>query len=348
MWLISWRDLEFRLRRFVIALSVTAVVFGIALVFDGVKREMQHEVPRIVEGFDADSWAVAPGASGPFTTTKVMSASVARTLRAAPGVRRADPVVLSRTVVDVDPPKDANLIGYRLGGLGAPAINEGRAVRGRGEVVVGAGLKVELGDTIDVGGARLKVVGKTEASRYYFGNPTVFISLAEAQDLVFSGQRLAMAIAVSGEPEADAADVEILTNDEVAADLDRPLKSGVQTIDIVSVLLWLIAAGIIGLIVYLSALERLSDFAVFKATGAPTRIVVGGLVIQAVLVSFVSAVIAIGVARLVSLTLPFPAEFTVTGIVQLMVVAVVVGVLASIAGLRRALRTDPALAFGGA
>jgi putative ABC transport system permease protein len=214
--------------------------------------------------------------------------------------------------------------------------------------VVGAGLKVEVGGHIDIGGASLEVVGRTDASRYYFGNPTVFISLQDAQQLVFNGQPLAMAIAVSGTPDAEPSGVHLLTNDEVAADLDRPLKSGVQTINIVSVLLWLIAAGIIGLIVYLSALERLRDFAVFKATGAPTRIVVGGLVVQAMLVSFVSAVLAIGVARLVSLSLPFPAEFTVTGIVQLLAVALVVGVLASFAGLRRALGTDPALAFGGA
>ena len=348
MWLISWRDLQFRLRRFVIALSVTAVVFGIALVFDGVKREMQHEIPRIVQGFGADEWAVAPGASGPFTTTKVLPASVGRMLQRTPGVRLADPVVLSRTVVGGDPPKDTNLIGYRVGGLGAPPISEGRTVRGPGEVVAGAGLKVEIGDHIKIGGTRLEVVGRTAASRYYFGNPTVFIALEDALHLVFNGQPLAMAIAVAGEPDESPRGVDVMTNDEVAADLDRPLKSGVQTINIVSVLLWLIAAGIIGLIVYLSALERLRDFAVFKATGAPTRIVVGGLVVQAMLVSFVSAVIAIGVARLVSLSLPFPAEFTVTGIVQLLGVALVVGVLASFAGLRRALRTDPALAFGGA
>ena len=73
-------------------------------------------------------------------------------------------------------------------------------------------------------------------------------------------------------------------------------------------MLWLIAAGIIGLIVYLSAIERTRDFAVFKATGAPTRVIVGGLMLQAVIVALVAAVLAIGVSKLVGLGLPFPSE----------------------------------------
>jgi putative ABC transport system permease protein len=100
--------------------------------------------------------------------------------------------------------------------------------------------------------------------------------------------------------------------------------------------------------VYLSAIERMRDFAVFKATGAPTRVIVGGLMLQAVIVSLVAAVLAIGVSKLVGLGLPFPSELGVAGIAQLVAISLVVGVLASLAGVRRALTTDPAVAFGGA
>ena len=102
-----------------------------------------------------------------------------------------------------------------------------------------------------------------------------------------------------------------LTNAQVVSDLNRPLAGGVQSIVVMAVLMWLIAAGIIGLIVYLSAIERMRDFAVFKATGAPTRIIVGGLMLQAVIVSLVAAVLAIGVSKLVGLGLPFPSELGV-------------------------------------
>ncbi len=41
-------------------------------------------------------------------------------------------------------------------------------------------------------------------------------------------------------------------------------------------------------------------------------------------------------------------EVSTTGYLSLPVVAVMVGVLASLAGVRRAIRVDPALAFAGA
>ena len=114
-----------------------------------------------------------------------------------------------------------------------------------------------------------------------------------------------------------------------------------------AVLMWLIAAGIIGLIVYLSAIERARDFAVFKATGAPTRIIVGGLMLQAVMVALAAAVLSMGFSRLVAKGMPIEAGLSGASVVQLVVISLVVGVLASLAGVRSALRTDPAVAFGG-
>jgi putative ABC transport system permease protein len=172
------------------------------------------------------------------------------------------------------------------------------------------------------------------------------VSLQDAQEIVFKGQPFAMGIAVDGRarpPDGTTA----LTNAQVVDDLNRPLDGGIQSIVVMAVLMWFIAAGIIGLIVYLSAIERMRDFAVFKATGAPSRVVVGGLVLQSVMVALAAAILGVGVSRLVGLGLPFPAELGAAGILQLIVISVVVGVLASLAGVRRALGTDPAVAFGG-
>ncbi len=156
-----------------------------------------------------------------------------------------------------------------------------------------------------MGGKEFRVVGKTANGRYYFGVPTVFVSLHDAQDIVFKGQPFAMGIAVKGTARPPAGTTAV-TNAQVVSDLNRPLAGGVQSIVVMAVLMWLIAAGIIGLIVYLSAIERMRDFAVFKATGAPTRVIVGGLMLQAVIVSLVAAVVGVGVSKLVGLGLAVP------------------------------------------
>ncbi len=347
MWLVTVRDLQFRARRFIIAIAVTSLVFGIALAIDGMRRSVQSEIPAIVANFEADRWVVARGASGPFTTTRVIDAAIAEALSDTSGVDEADAVVLSRTVSGSGDPTDANLVGHVTGGLGAPPISEGRAARAAGEAVVSPGITVDVGDDLQVGGERFRIVGKTDGGRYYFGIPTVFVPLEDAQEIVFKGQNLAMGVAIQGNVDDPPPEMRLLDNGQVESDLRRPLAGGVQSLVVTAVLMWIIAAGIIGLIVYLSALERLRDFAVFKATGAPTRIIVGGLMLQSVIVSIAAAVLAIGVSKVVGLGLPFPSELGVTGLVQMLVIAVVVGLLASLAGVRNALTTDPAAAFGG-
>ncbi len=348
MWLISRCDLVFRRRRFVVAVLVTALVFGMALVFDGVKRSVRNEVPRTVEMFGADRWVVPDGVTGPFTTTAVFPADVAEGIADDPGVRRASPVVLSRSVARVDPDKDANLIGYVPGSIPPPPIEDGREVRGRGETVVDQSLGLSVGDDLDVGSRTFEVVGVGDQLRYNFGAPTVLLTLRDAQALTFDRGELAMAVAVDGTPSSLPDGFTALTNDDVISDLDRITKPGVQTIDLVSILLWIVAIGIIGSVVYLNALERTRDFAVLKATGAPNRAIVGGLAIQSLFLSIIAAVLAVGVAWLVSLVLPFPAELSSASYAQMFAVAIAVGLVTSLIGARRALTTDPALAFGAA
>jgi len=343
MWLVSARDLQFRARRFVIAIIVVAAVFGIALAMDGMKRAVQDEGPSIVASFGADEWLVAVGATGPFTSTKVLPAATADEVR---GADRADPVVLSRSAIADTTPRDVNLIGHVVGGLGAPEISDGRAVKGPGEVVLTSGTGDAIGDRIEIGGNRFTVVGTTSGGRYFFGVPTAFVDLADAQKIVYDGAELATAIAVTGAatpPKGTAR----YTDDGVSDDLRRPLEGGLQSIVITTLMMWLIAAGVIGLIVYLSAIERTRDFAVFKATGAPNRIIVGGLMLQAVIVALLAAVIGVPLSAVIAQGMPTASGLSWSSAVQLVVIAVVVGVLASLAAVRRALTTDPAMAFGG-
>jgi putative ABC transport system permease protein len=347
MWLVSARDLQFRARRFVIAVAVTSLVFGIALAMDGMRRSVQHETPAIVAMFGADEWVVAAGASGPFTTTKPLDADVAAQVAAADGARHADAVVLSRSVLGENSDKDLNLVGHVIGGMGSPRIAEGRDVRSRGEVVLSAGSSGSVGEDAVIGGKKFRIVGRTDGGRYTFGTPTAFISLRDAQQMVFNGLPLATAVAVRGHVTAPPG-TRSVDNGAVEFDLNRPLKSGFNSIAVMAVLMWVIAAGIIGLIIYLSAIERTRDFAIFKATGAPNRVIVGGLMLQAVLVALVAAVLALGVSLVVAKGMPVQTSLSVSAAIQLAVIAVVVGVLASLAAVRRAITTDPAAAFGGA
>jgi len=127
----------------------------------------------------------------------------------------------------------------------------------------------------------------------------------------------------------------------------RPLKVAVGAITVVAFLLWIVAVLIVGSLVYLSALERLRDFAVFKAIGVPTRQILVGLALQAVVVALLAAVVGVILAQLLAPLFPMLVVVPTSAYLALPVIAIAIGLLASIAGLRRAVAVDPALAFGG-
>ena len=349
MWLVGVRDLQYRRRRFLIAIFATAVVFSMTILMSGVSHGLDVEAESIVDSFDASSWVVARGASGPFTASKFLSSTtdVAR-VAALPGVREAAPVVVARATVGSTSLTDVNLIGFVPGGLGAPQIEEGKPATRAGEVVVDSKLGVDVGDRILVSGRPERVVGKTGNLRFNFGVNTVFLTMKDAQSLVFSGQTLASGVITRGFPRSAPPGLRVMTNEQVVSDIGRTLKSGKQTIDIVKYMLWAVAAGIVASMVYLTALERVRDFAVLKATGTSNGVLLGALTFQAVGMSLGAAVVAVVIALLLAPLFPFQLAITGSAYVLLGILAVVVGLLASLAGLRRAVSVDPASAFGGA
>jgi putative ABC transport system permease protein len=347
MWRVALRDLQWRRRRFVIAVLATSLVFAMTLLMAGFAASLHGEGRRIVAALGADAWLVAAGAPGPFTTSTPIPAAEAGQVAAMPGVARADPLVIVHSTVRRPAVRDVNVIGTRPGGLGTPPLAGGRAVARAGEVVADTELGLAVGDRLELSGRRLEVVGLADRVTWFFGTPTLFLALEDAQAVAFGGQPLAMAVLTRGVPGGGAPGLERFSNQQAMTDLERPLVRGLQSIDLISALLWLVAAGIIGSIMYLSVLERLRELAVLKAVGASNRSLLGGFAIQAVLLSAAAAVLAVGIATLLAPVFPFTVEIPATALPRLVGTAMLVGLAASVVGLRRAVSVQPALAFGG-
>src|SRR5262245_62391346 len=148
------------------------------------------------------------------------------------------------------------------------------------------------------------------------------MSLDDLQKSSISGAKLATAIVTQGTPTKLPAGFKALTNDEVVQDLRRPLKKPAQTIDFLRVLLWIVAAGIIGSVLYLQAIERSRDFAVFKATGVNSRSLASGMALQAIILAILAAIVAIIFGYLLSPLMPMevsipPSTFYVLPIVAI-------------------------------
>jgi putative ABC transport system permease protein len=346
-WLIGLRDLQWGRRRFAIGVVATALVFALGLLMSGVSASFDNEIRRTVDSFDADAWLVRDKSFGPFTGPATIPSSSAASVRRIAGVTGADPIAVLRATTETPERANVNLIGVVPGGVGSPTGWRGRLLARGGGAIVDQSLGLAVGDRLDLNGAAFRVGAVTAGMTYFAGIPTVTVSLRDAQRLGLGGRDLATAVVTRGRPALLPPGLAALGNDQVEEDLGRPVRQAQQTIGLIRLMLWVVAAGIIGAVVYLSVLERLRDLAALKAIGVATRHLVAGVVLQAGLLSLLAALLSVVLEEAIAPAVAMSVEVPVLAFVTLPVVAVLVGIAASLIGLRRAVAVDPALAFAG-
>lgn len=338
------RDLQWRKRRFVIAIVGTGLVFAMTLVLTGLANGFRVEATRTVDSLGLDGFLVKTGATGPFLGSSAFPA----TRLQVPGVDIAVPLVYgSASMPQGGTARSVNVFGAPERGPGMPAVQEGRPPSEPHEAAVSSTMDRPIGSTVEIGSRNLQVVGIVDDSTALAGQSNVFLTVAGAQKLLFSGQSLISSIGVRGLPERAPSGFQVVTRAGAIDDLLRALTGARQAMTLMAGLLWVVAALIVGSMIYMSALERTRDFAVFKAVGVPTRSILGGLAMQAVIVAVMAAILGGALSVLLGPLFPMRVDIPRIAFLLLPVVAITIGVLASLAGLRRAVVVDPALAFGG-
>lgn len=334
------RDLQWRRKRFVIAMAGVALVFAMGLIMTGLAASFDREVERTLDGIGAGGWAVAERVSGPFTSFSPVPETAG-----GPG---AWPLLtIGQTLGEGADVTDLIVIGIDPAGVGAPRISDGAPLATAGQAVADEELGRDVGDVVSIGGQELEIVGRVSGQRLLAGLPVVYFVLDDAQEMVVQGQPFVNAFVYAEPPASAPAGLRLMTNEQVGADVLRPLGDAKSSIGLVRVLLWLVAATIIGSVLYLQAMERTRDFAVFKATGTSTAAIGAGLALQAVVLSLAAAVLAAIVASALAPVFPLNVEIPADGYLMLPLVTVSVGLVASLVSLRRTATIEPALAFGG-
>jgi len=346
--LVSLADLRWRIRRFLVGVVVAALLLALSLLLAGISAFFHNEVARTITATHADAWIVPNGDTGPFMSSDTITESTAATIAALPGVEQAEPVAIVRATLRARQVKDVNVIGVRPVQFAAPPVVAGRPPAGPGEITVNRSLGVAIGARVQLDNRTFRVVGLTSRLSYRANTPTCYLVLSDVQALAYGGQRLASAIAVIGVPRSLPPDLSLLSNAQVRSDMLEPIRNPIKLIQNVELLLWIVAAMVIASIIYLSALDRTRDFAVLKATGASTSSLFAGLMAQALILATVAYLVAVVLAAVLASKMPMPSEIPASAYVLLLAVAAGVVVVASLSGLRRSARTDPAAAFAGA
>jgi len=346
---ITFADLVFRWRQFVIAVIGETLVLALALLLSGLASGFSTEVSQTVNGFGADTWVLSNSAGGRITAFAAFSQRQTSVIAAEPGVNRASPVLFVPLQVASGSRKQltVNIAGIIPGELGDPSPASGNALRGPNQAVVDDRLGVSVGSDLVMGGRKLIVVGTIPDRTLLGGTQMIYVPLVTAQAILVHGQPLITAVITRGSPKVLPAGFAKYTPEQVASTTLAQMQGAVSSIENTRWLMWVLAIVIVGALLYVAALERQRDFAVLKALGASSAELFGSLIVEAITVALIATVLAELVANALT---PFlfqqPVDIRFEAYATLPVVAVGVGAVASLTALRRVLSADPAAVFG--
>ena len=349
MFSITVQDLIFRRRQFLIAVIGAGMVFAMTLLLSGLAAAFSGEIARTVNAVGADRWILPAGTTGPFSSFSAMPAATVDQVRGEAGVTQSDPlVVIPETAVWGSHAAKVTVLGHRIGGLADIAPSSGRAVRADGEAVVDGRLAAPIGTEISLAGHTFRVVGQVHGKSLFGGSPNVYVGVADAQALAFGGRSLVTTVLTRGVPVALPAGLTAVTSSHVRSDTARQMKSAVASISNSRSFMWIVAAVIVAALMFVSALERVRDFAVLKSLGASSSTLFAGVALQAVIVALIAAAAAAVIANFLKPLFAVPVAIPTSAFLYLPLAAVIVGLLSSLVALRRAVGVDPAAAFAGA
>ena len=268
-------------------------------------------------------------------------------MAAEPGVRRVGPLIVvpqaaqaGTTVTSV------NLIGTLPHGLGSPTPVSGRPVVTSGQAVVDSSLGLGIGRHFAVAGHTFTVVGLVSDRTLDGGVANAYVTLGAAQDIVFGGRNLISGVLTTGVPKALPAGLALKTSDQIeqasiaqlaTAVLHRQL-AGVHVVDRRR------HRGRPHLRDRPGTNSRLRRL---ESAGVDVTAPLRRVAAQAIVVALAAAAVGAVISTFMGGLFAQPVDIPGSAYVILPLSALVVGLVASLAALRRAVSVDPAVAFAG-
>lgn len=193
---LAVKDIRRHLGKFVATIAGVAMLLAIVLVMNGIYQGNIADGVWLIDHTATDLWVVERGRGGPINESSRMPTDAYRSVAATPGVARASPLVLYTAQREIGgASQQFTIVGYDVfGGLGGP----GRIARGRGieapryEMVADRKLGLAPGDRVALATHDYTVVGVTEGAVDAAGNPLVYLSLPDAQEVQFQQDNRAL------------------------------------------------------------------------------------------------------------------------------------------------------------
>jgi putative ABC transport system permease protein len=186
---LALRDIRRHVGKFVATIIGVGMLLAIVLVMNGIYRGNIFDGVWLIENTAADLWIVELGRGGPFNESSRMPGDAHKSVAATPGVARASPFIAYAAQRELaGASQQFTIVGYDvLGGLGGPGrLAAGRTIEApHWEAVADSRLGLQLNEEFSLGSHRYRVVGLTRGAVDPAGNPVIYLSLPDAQEVLY-------------------------------------------------------------------------------------------------------------------------------------------------------------------
>ena len=182
-------DLKLHRGRFIATVIGVGLLFTIVLAMNGLYRGNIYEGLALINATNPDLWVVERYRGGPFNEQSTLPEFYHYSVKAIPGVEKASPFIYYAVERPISgKSRHFSIIGYDVfGGLGGPQkIYAGRNIeQAHYEMVAHPKLGVRVGDRVPLGLHTYTVVGLTREAVSSDGEPMVYLSLSDAQEVLY-------------------------------------------------------------------------------------------------------------------------------------------------------------------
>ena len=378
---LAKEDIRHTLGKFIVTAMGVGMLLGIVLIMMGVYRGMIVDAEVLLNDLDVDLWIVQEDTLGPFAEASRVHEDLQYTISSQQGIAKSSVITFQNMQLSKNKDKvRVFAVGYDVYGDIQP-VNPARLVAGRTlatdhyEIVVTDKTGFLLHDKIVIGRHVYTVVGVTHGSVASGGDPLVYISIKDAQELQFaySNKRIQTdrargivnrdthmvnAVIATVRPGYSVANVaqnistwlhkSVYTRTQQRIVLTRNvIEKASKQIRLFTIILIIVATIIIALIIYTMTLEKMKEISIMKLMGIPNSMIVRMIIEETLLLGILAFIFGNIFSHLIYNKFPKRVVLEIPDAWLLFVVVVLASIAASFVGVKKVVNADPAAAIGG-
>ncbi len=380
---LAEKDIRHTFGKFIVTAMGVGMLLGIVLIMIGVYRGMIVDAKVLLDDLNVDLWVVQEDTLGPFAEASRIHEDLKDSVYVIDGVEKSTGITFQNLQLPTSKkPVRVVAVGFDPFDTVDP-INPNRLVEGRGlrrdhyEIVVSDNIGFKMAEEISIGRNTYKVVGITHGTVSSGGDPLVYISLKDAQELQFSysnnrirsDRARGIGDSTTNMPMVNAVVATVRPGysiDEVAEGIRNGLHKSVYTregqkdiltknlieraskqIGLFTAILVVVSTIIIALIIYTMTLEKMKEISIMKLIGIPNSMIMKMIVQETLLLGFLAFIFGNVFSHLIYSKFPKRVVLEIPDAWMLFVVIMIASILASLIGIKKVINADPAAAIGG-